>query len=504
MQALIKPLKPYLPYMIALIAGCLFPIGMAPFGIGTATLTSLVLVFISLANTNYRQATWVGLCFGIGLFGVGASWIYASIHDYGYAAPWLATLITGLFVLILALFPAAQFGSLVRLFPNNNLIRNLVAFPAWWVLFEIFRGWFLTGFPWLYVGYSQLGNRLVSFAPLGGVFLVSFFTVLIAAGLYALIDYFYTQKRKAWLRNGLLVLLIAVYGAGFGLSQIIETTSTNQVIRVALIQGNVPQLLRWEPSAVTNIIARYRIPTLSAKNVDLIVWPESAIPVPLPLSASLFSTLDPVLKGRHIGLIAGVPSELPNKQSYYNSLIGVGDASGVYHKSHLVPFGEYVPLEKLLRGLIGFFDLPMSAFVPAPRDQAALRLGPYRIAPAICYEIAYPFYVQSLSKEADVILTVSNDTWFGRTIGPAQHLEIAQFRALENGKPVIRATNTGLTALINANGDITAIAPQFESTTLEGTVSIPQGQTWWTRIGMWPWLAFYGFIFGIALFVRKL
>lgn len=504
MKDWIKKLKPYFPYLAALIAGGAFPFGFAPFGMATATITAIIILLACLAHTNWRQAFWVGLCFGIGMFGVGASWIYASIHDYGYAAPWLATTITALFVLILALFPAAQMGSLVRLFPNNQLRRTLLAFPTWWVIFEIFRGWFLTGFPWLYVGYAQIENRLSSFAPIGGVFLVSFFSVLLAAGLYALIDYFYHQKRKPKLRNGLIVLIVGIWVAAFAAHQIPFNAPTSQTLRVALIQGNVPQLLRWDPTALSNIIARYRLATLASSQADLIVWPESAIPLPLPLSGKIFAEMDSMLQARNVGLIAGVPTRLPNEDIYYNTLIGVGAARGVYHKHHLVPFGEYVPLERLLRGLIGFFDLPMSAFIGGPADQKHLTLGPYRFAPAICYEIAYPFYVQAMSKQANAILTVSNDTWFGRTIGPAQHLQIAQFRALENGIPVIRATNTGITALIDGKGDITALAPQFEEAVLKGDIRIRQGQTLWTQLGMWPWLIFYAALFGIAVFVRKL
>lgn len=503
MKEWFNKIKPYLPYLCALIAGGLMPLGFAPFDMSSAAIGSLVLLLACLSKAKWRQAAWMGLWYGIGLFGLGASWVYTSIHDYGAASPWLAGIITGLFILILALFPTAQLGLLVRWFPSNSTVRTLVAFPSWWVIFEIFRGWFLTGFPWLYVGYSQLDNRLSAYAPVGGVFLVSFFTVLISAALYALVDYYYVQKQKPKLRNGLLITLISIWLVAYGIQKIPLTYSTDKAISVALVQGNVPQLLRWDPQEVSNIIRTYRDTTLTLTNVDLIVWPESAIPLPLPLSAKIFTDLNDVLKARHIGLIAGVPAEVPNSPYYYNALIGVGEAQGIYVKQHLVPFGEYVPFENLLRGLIHFFDLPMSAFISGPSDQALLTLGSVRFAPAICYEIAYPFYVQSMSQQADVILTVSNDTWFGETIGPEQHLQIAQARALENGKPVIRATNTGITALMDYQGHITAIAPQFETTVLKGEVDIRDGQTPWTRFGPWPLFAFLGVVFGTAIYLKK-
>lgn len=499
-----KKILPYWPFALALCAGALFPFGLAPYNMSIATIVSVMLLLIPLGKAHWKRAAWIGLWYGIGLFGVGASWIYASIHDYGYAAPWLAFTITGLFILILSLFPAAQLSSLVKLFPENSTSRCLIAFPTWWVLWEIIRGWFLTGFPWLYVGYSQIDNHLASaFAPIGGVFLVSFFTVLLSCTLYSLIDYYYIQKNKPQLLRSLYLLFVCIWVLAYGIQKFPMVYPTGNTISVALVQGNIPQLLRWDPQAVTNIIRSYRDTTLALPKVDLVVWPESAIPLPLPLSASIFADMNTLLAARQMGLIAGVPSEVRNGMQYYNSLVGVGTASGIYHKHHLVPFGEYVPLEKLLRGLIGFFDLPMSAFIGASAHQSPLMLGPYRFAPAICYEIAYPFYVQSMSQNADVILTVSNDTWFGETIGPAQHMQIAQFRALENGKPLIRATNTGITALVDYKGEITDTMPQFEAQVLTGTIALTQGQTCWTRFGMWPLFLFLAALLGIAALKRK-
>lgn len=503
MGELFKKFKPYWPYFWGFIGGAIMPFAFSPYDIGVASIASCILLLWSLKNQKPRQAFLIGGAFGLGMFGVGTHWVYVSIHQYGNAAPWLASLITGLFILALALYPAFMSALLNRYFIRNNITRTLLAFPALWVAFEIFRGWFLTGFPWLFVGYSQSATHLRSFGALGSVWAISWVTVLIASILFSIITYYYEHQQNKKYRNGLILGFIAVWGIAFGLNKITWVTPTTNQLQVALIQGNVPQLMRWDPKAVTRILETYQLLTPSALNNQLIIWPEGAIPLPLPHSAQFFKQMDVVTNMYHAGLIAGVPTELNNGQQYYNSLIGVGSASGVYHKSHLVPFGEYVPLESMLRGLIDFFNLPMSSFISGESNQKPLNIQNYMIAPAICYEIAYPIFVRNMSEHADFIVTVSNDAWFGSSIGPWQHLQIAQFRALETGKYVLRATNTGLTAIINPQGKIQNIAPQFEQAVLTGTITQMAGQTPWSRFGVWPLLAALAGVLGLACLFKK-
>ncbi|MFI4937273.1 MAG: apolipoprotein N-acyltransferase [Candidatus Berkiellales bacterium] len=478
------------------------PFGFSPYNMGVASISSCVVLLWCLDKRKPHIACLMGLLYGLGMFGLGVNWVYVSIHDYGYASPILAGFITLVFIFILSLFPAAMAFILNRYFFKNNFIRCLLAFPALWVVFELIRGFIFTGFPWLFVGYSQIENHLRDYATVGGVYTVSWATVLVAAILYGIIDYYYSHKTKTKIRNGLVALMLVVWGVAFGLHQIKWVTPIQQSLTVALVQGNVPQLMRWDPAAVTQIVNTYEELTQQALDINLIIWPEAAIPVPLPVSAGLFKQMDASMDAHNTGLIAGVPSEA-DKTHYYNSLIGVGRASGIYHKSHLVPFGEYVPLERFLRGIIAFFNLPMSSIIPGPTDQEPLTAQSYRFAPAICYEIAYPLFVQQMSQHADFILTVSNDAWFGTSIGPWQHLQIAQFRAIENGKYVLRATNTGLTAIIAPDGTIQAIAPQFEPYVLTGTVNAMKGQTLWSRFGVWPVLAGLIIVLGAAFWLRK-
>ncbi|MBN9288183.1 MAG: apolipoprotein N-acyltransferase [Gammaproteobacteria bacterium 39-13] len=493
-----KKISPYLVYVIALVGGSVFCYGFAPFNMSIAAILSPALLLWCLNKRSTSQAFLIGLCYGIGMFGMGTNWVYVSIHDYGYTTAWLATLITGLFVLIIALYPALMSYFFNKFFKKSTYTTTLLVFPSLWVIFEMLRGWALSGFPWLFVGYAHITNILRAFAPIGSVWAVSLVSVFISTLIFCIFDYFYNDKEKPKVRNGLVITLIATFVVAFSLNRIVWTVPTTQTLTVSMVQGNIAQLMRWDPAYIASIVQTYERLTQQALTSNVVIWPEGAIPVPLPNSHRFFQEMGTMAKASNVALITGVPTQLPNHVNYYNSLYAVGmtgvnnnceagEQEGcIYFKEHLVPFGEYVPFEKLLRGLIAFFNLPMSSFVPGPANQKPLLAHGFKFAPAICYEIAYPIFVQQMSKHADFILTVSNDTWFGKSIGPLQHLQIAQFRALETGKNVIRATNTGYTAIIDPDGRIQVIAPAFEENVTTGSVSVMQGVTLWTRVGIWP------------------
>jgi apolipoprotein N-acyltransferase len=489
MSTILKKMKPYLPALCALLAGAAMTYGFAPYYVGIAPMISCAVFLGALKNQSAKKSFLIGWLYGLGMFGTGVSWIYVSIHDFGNASPVLASVITLGFVMGMAFYPAILGSLLGKFFPKQNAVRCIFAFPALWVIFEILRGWFLTGFPWLYVGYAEMGNHLSTFAPVGGVWLVSWMTVLFASLAYTLVDYLYDHGKSGWVKLGFVAGMFAIWAGAFTLTRIDWTLESAQKLDVALIQGNIPQLVRWDPDHISNIVRTYEVLTQQGLDKNVIIWPEAAIPLQLPLSAPLFKRMDNLLKSHNTALIAGVPTELPDGHHFYNSLVTAGNAQGVYHKENLVPFGEYVPFEGTLRGLIGFFDLPMSSMVSGPGNQGPLVAQGYTFAPAICYEIAYPMFVQKMGKDSDFILTVSNDAWFGNSIGPAQHLQIAQFRALEMGKYLLRATNTGYTAIVGPNGDIRTISPKFEKNVLTGTVAVMVGSTPWSRLGAWPVIA---------------
>jgi apolipoprotein N-acyltransferase len=273
------------------------------------------------------------------------------------------------------------------------------------------------------------------------------------------------------------------------------------------MQGNIEQSMKWDPEQLNAQLALYRDMTFSAKPTDLIIWPETAIPVLKDRALGYLGMLNTFANGRNAALITGVPIRQSNErgeQRYYNGISVVGQGSGDYLKQKLVPFGEYVPLQDLLRGLIAFFDLPMSDFARGSAEQSLLQAKGHAIATFICYEVVYPEFASSLAAQSDLLLTISNDTWFGRSIGPLQHLQMAQMRALEAGRWMIRATNNGVTALIAPNGQISEQLPQFEQAVLYGQVQPMQGLTPYLYWRGWPMLIVCLLLFGWALLASRM
>lgn len=472
--------------LLALFAGALTPLTLAPFDLWPLSLLSLALFYLGLRDLTPRGALLRGWCYGFGLFLAGTSWIYVSIHDYGDAPLPLAAFLTGGFCAGVALFFALPAWLWARWLRRAEApLADALAFAALWWLQEVFRGWFLTGFPWLYAGYSQQQGPLAGLAPVGGVWLVSF---VLAGSAALLVNLPRLRARRAFLGLA-LVLLIAPWVTGPLLKGHAWTTPAGEPLSVAAVQGNVAQQMKWDPAQLNAQLALYRDLTRASRRVDLIVWPETAVPVLKEFATPYLQGMDTFARSREAALITGVPVrqlQPDGGKRYFNGITVVGQGQGDYLKQKLVPFGEYVPLQNLLRGLIAFFDLPMSDFARGPADQPPLEAKGRRLAPYICYEVVYPEFAASLAARSDLLLTVSNDTWFGTSIGPLQHLQMAQMRALEAGRWMIRATNNGVTALIDPQGRITEQVPQFQQAILYGDVQPMEGLTPYLRWRSWP------------------
>lgn len=488
--------------LLAMAAGGLTPLFLAPFDIWPLALLSLALFYLGLRELKPRQALGRGWCYGFGLFGAGTSWIYVSIHTYGGASVVLAALLMLGFVAAVALFFALPAWAWARWFRRTDApLADALAFAALWLGQEAFRGWFLTGFPWLYSGYSQLHGPLAGLAPVGGMWLVSFALALTAALLCNLSR---LRERKPLLTAG-VILLLAPWLLGMVLKGYAWTTSAGEPLSVAAVQGNIAQSIKWNPEAVDHQLQLYRDKTFVSKPVDIIVWPETAVPVLMDSAQGYLAVMGRFASDRHSALITGVPIRQveDGQRRFYNGITVVGEGEGLYRKQKLVPFGEYVPLQDLLRGLIAFFDLPMSDFARGPADQPLLQAKGYRIAPFICYEVVYPELAASMAARSDLLLTISNDTWFGTSIGPLQHLQMAQMRALEAGRWMIRATNNGVTALIDPFGNITTQVPQFEEAVMYGEVTPMQGLTPYLLLRSWPMTVVCVLLLGWALLSRR-
>ncbi len=466
--------------LVAIACGALVTFSLAPYNIWPASLLSLAGFIFILDKTHPAQAFWRGWAYGLGLFGFGVSWVYVSIHEHGHAAVPLALLLTAAFCAGLALLPALQAFLWVR-FARNSWLGVSLGFPALWVLFEWLRSWLLTGFPWLYLGYAHLQTPLAGWAPIGGVFSLSFFVALSASLIFAAIKW---RSNKGLFASAAVLLL--VWGAGAALTKVEFTApKNNETMSVALVQPNIPLEKKWDKAYFPAIVADFNEQTLAAMDADLILWPESAIPAFYQRLDAVIKPLAERAKLDNTALVFGIPYQ-GEQDGYYNGIVAEGAGSGIYFKQRLVPFGEYVPMEQWLRGLIAFFNLPMSHFRIGPDNQTMLKAKDYQLGTYICYEVVYPDLVANTARQADLLVTISNDSWFGRSIGPIQHLQMAQMRALENGRYMLRGTNNGVTAVIDQRGQITAQLPQFEQGVLRSNAVAYTGSTPFSRLGSWP------------------
>jgi apolipoprotein N-acyltransferase len=485
------------PYpILALISGALLPLAFAPFHFVVIALLSPAALLYAWLNATPKQAAFRGWLYGIGQFGVGISWVYISIHNYGQAPVPLAALITCLFILYLALFPTLQGYLFTRLFPKNNLIKLVIVFPCSWVVFELLRSWLFTGFPWLLLGYTQSNTWLNGYAPLIGVYGIS----LIVACCSALLVCVYTAKQFYYRAFGLFVC-IALFLIGLFLQSIAWTTPVGSSLKATLIQGNVAQELKWAPEQILKNLALYTKYTEQNWDSDLIIWPEAAIAVPWHFAQDFLNDLAKKAKQHNVAIITGIPTI--NGTSAHNSVIAVGNGHGLYDKRHLVPFGEYTPLKPFYNIIMQSFNIPMSNFDPGASQQQPLFAHNVYIAPYICYEIAYPMEFLTFFPKAQLLLTVTDDSWFGKSIALAQHLQMAQMRALETGRYLLFSSNTGITAAINAKGQIQKVVSPYQETTLTTEVQPMQGVTPWMQTSIYPVILFLLFSLIVAWRRRK-
>ncbi len=474
-------IRPLLVLVLAPLAGALITLSLAPFDLWPLGILGCALYAYLLSTCTPRAAIWRGWLFGVGLFGTGVSWVYVSIHVYGYASVPLAAALTAAFCAALALLHALFAGCYVRYvraFPGGMLI----GFPALWVLFEWLRSWLLTGFPWLYLGYAHTDTWIAGWAPILGVYGISFICALTGSCLFLA-----WRSRQPAACVTYAVITVTLWAGGGVLKPIQWVANASpEPLSVAIYQPNIPQEHKWDPDWYEPILYQLRDASNPLFGHDLLVWPEAAIPGYYERARDFLAPMALRAVAEETAIITGIPHRGDGEGTYHNSMMVLGNGEGVYHKRHLVPFGEYVPLEHWLRGLIAFFDLPMSSFSPGPAHQPPLQVGAYRVAPFICYEIVFPDRVAAGAREADLLLTISNDTWFGASIGPLQHLQIAQMRALETGRYLIRGTNNGVSAIIDHRGQILARTGQFVETTLEGEVQVMLGLTPFASFGSWP------------------
>jgi apolipoprotein N-acyltransferase len=471
-------------------------LGFAPFRLSPVPLFTLALLFWQWSQASTpKQAFKAGWWFGLGFFLAGVSWIYVSLNTFGAMPMPLAAAATLLFCAFLALFPAAA-GYAVARSGRSIPVKLMLVAPACWVLAEWVRSWIFTGFPWNSVGYSQITNSpLAGYAPVAGIYGVSL-VVAVMAGCIALFAMRWHDIKTT--HRGAATLFATLVVCGFVFKQIAWTAPTGAATKVSLLQGNVPQDMKWREDAMLATLKSYASLTLGS-TAQLTVLPETALPLFLnQVPPDYLDALAAHAKKNQGDILLGVPEREANG-AYYNSAITLGTAPPqMYRKSHLVPFGEFIPLRPVLAWIVNILSIPLQDFSRGAIDQQPLNIAGQRVAVNICYEDVFGEEIIRQLPQATLLVNISNVAWFGRSIAPEQHLQISQARALETGRYMLRATNTGMTAVINPRGEVEKVAPQFETAVLTHTVRGYEGATPYVRWGNYALLLLLALLLGAA------
>ena len=479
---------------IALLCGLVFSFGFAPFDLWLLSILSLVLL-LTLLNDSNRDVFLIGYFFGFGMWITGISWLYVSIHYHGNVNIYGSILIILLFIAILALYSGLLF--LLNNYFRKHSPKNLffLTLPASWVIIELLRSYLFTGFPWLISG-TMLANTVIDgFTPIIGAQGNTFFLILIATLVF---QTFYKAKEKSSALFPLIVLLLIIPSSFFFKS--IEWTSEENEIQVSVYQPNLTLEDKWSQFGVIKSEGMIERAIDNANHGELIVFPETALILAEKDNQSFLDRIRYKSFNKDITLISGI-IEREDNSTIRNRLQAFGSINTFYDKVKLVPFGEFIPFEGYLGDFLDIIGLNLTNTIPGEAIKP-INTGKLRISPSICYEIAFDELIRKTAKDSNILLTISNDTWFGESIGPIQHLEIAQNRALEHKKPLIRSTNSGISAIISKDGEIIEKQDYFEEKLLKIKLMLYSGNTFYSNYGNLPLYVFLAFYISFLLLRR--
>lgn len=487
---------------LALPIGAALSLAFAPFGWWPLAVLCPAYLFYAWQYASPRTAAKFGFLFTAGIFLAGTYWLYHTIHEIGHAPVWIAIFLMFGMVAIIGGYCALLGYAIARWLrvrrEGASLVFSLLVVPAAWTLLEWFRGWFLSGFPWFALGYSQTDTPLAGFAPIGGVYTISLL-VAISAGAIVVLTSGTTRARII-----AALAIAAIWGTGGVLWHRNWTQPVGSPLTVAIVQGAVPQDVKWTVEYRDSTLQLYHDLTLPHLGKDIILWPEAALPdLPEQLREYL-SFMRSATRAKGSTLITGMLHFGKNEDDVRNGLLVLDDEMQWYDKRRLVPFGEFFPVPSFIREWMKLRSLPYSDLTPGARHQPALRAAGQKIGATICYEDAYGVEQLDVLKDATLLVNVTNDAWFGDTTAAPQHLQISRMRVMEAERPLLRAANDGISAIISADGHVEKTLPRFQPGVLAGVVQPRIGLTPYARVGNWPVILFCLSAVGIsAVFVRQ-
>ena len=471
--------------LVSAIVGIVSLTAFEPLGLWPFSFIAIIILVANIYQSNPKQSFFHGWAFGIGLFGVGVSWVYVSLSTYGGMPWWMGVPVVTVFCLFLALFVAIP-CFIASFFTPLGSTARLVLFPFVWIIFEWCKSWFLTGFPWLEIGYSQTNSWLFGLAPLGGVYLVGFVTIALSC---LMLSFHFKKMNKALSILILLPLFIIIWNV----NNLEWSRNNGQELTVGIVQPNVPIQNKWQAEnrdkIISNLVGASRLLSVR-QTVDLIVWPETALPLYIQQTDSQFwNSINPQDTALLTGIMDVENLSTDESQFYNAAMLHCADSQQIYRKHHLVPFGEYLPLRAIFSWVLDYLNLPMSDISSWNENKplsCQLSNGKeLSIGLSICYEDAFSNELREAIGDATLMVNISEDAWFGDSLAPHQRLQMAQMRARELSRPLVRSANSGPSAIINERGEIVAISPQFQESTLVERVNPQVGDTPFKRYGNW-------------------
>jgi apolipoprotein N-acyltransferase len=467
----------------AFAAGASFNAGFAPFGWWPIALLAPAALFALIRGLPPRRACAAGAAFGAGLFAFGTYWLYTCLHVFGLVPLWLTFVLQILLVALMSAYLAALCYLANRFWLKPGATRDWLVLPALWVLLEWLRGWLLSGFPWLSTGYAMIDSPLSGWAPIFGVYGVAWAVAAVSVAINVVFMPVvpFSRRCRAVAAAAILLIVPAL------LARHHWTHAAGSPIAIAAVQGAVPQDQKWQRKNRELTIQRYLRLTDEAWGARLIIWPESALPVLAPDIPNYLAALKEQGRAHDADFAIGLVNYLPASKQYFNGILVLGESGdGWYYKRHLVPFGEYFPVPAFVRSWLRLMSLPYDDFTAGSSHQPVLSAGGQKLGLTICYEDAFGSQQLEVLRQANLLINVTNNAWYGDSTAPHQHLQIARMRALEAGRFLVRAANDGITAVIDSQGKIVARLPQFQEAVLRADVQPMTGLTPYARLGNYP------------------